>query len=261
MVRAASKRRVARSVVWRPPSSVGYADTFSREGRRVLILISLLLAACVPPPPAKPKSLVTPAAVSPGLVPLPCAETGPLRPHTRGYCLTQRHYVREAPRAALLRAATALQARYPGTVIRYMEGSWPAGTRPMPPHLSHGDGRQLDLALFYVDRRGRPLERAPTRSGYGAYEPPLKSGDRRCTGATKRARKIDAPDPRADRPWRLDEERSAALIRLLVADSRVRRVFVEPHLKTRLGLGTLSKVRFAGCQAARHDDHLHVDFH
>ena len=160
MVRAASKRRVARSVVWRPPSSVGYADTFSREGRRVLILISLLLAACVPPPPAKPKSLVTPAAVSPGLVPLPCAETGPLRPHTRGYCLARRHYVRAGPRAALLAAATALQARYPGTVIRYMEGSWPAGTRPMPPHLSHGDGRQLDLALFYVDRRGRPLERA-----------------------------------------------------------------------------------------------------
>jgi len=201
-----------------------------------------------------------PAVVAPGLVPLPCAETGPLRPHTRGYCLIQRHYVRAAPRAALLEAATTLQARHPGTNIRYMEGSWPIGTRPMPPHLPHGDGRQLDIALFYVDRRGRPLDRAPTRSGYGAYEPPLKSRYRRCTGATARAPGIDAPDPKQDRNWRLDEARTATMVRLLAADPRVRRVFIEPHLKARLGLSGLGKVRFAGCRAARHDDHIHVDF-
>jgi hypothetical protein len=102
---------------------------------------------------------------------------------------------------------------------------------------------------------------APTRSGYRAYEPPLKSGDRRCTGATARPPEIDAPDPARDRNWRLDEARTATMVRLLAADPRVRRVFIEPHLKTRLGLGRLSKVRFAGCRAARHDDHIHVDFH
>lgn len=197
-----------------------------------------------------------PAIISPGLVPLPCDESGPLRPHSRGYCLNQRHYVR----AALLEAATTLQARHPGSVVRYLEGSWPIGTRPMPPHLSHGDGRQLDIALFYVDRRGRPLERARTRSGYRAYEPPLKSGDRRCTGATARASGIDAPDPAEGRNWRLDEARTATMVHLLAADPRVRRVFIEPHLKTRLGLSGLGKVRFAGCRAARHDDHIHVDF-
>jgi hypothetical protein len=116
------------------------------------------------------------------------------------------------------------------------------------------------VALFYVDRRGRPLDRAPTRSGYGAYDPPLKSGDRRCTGATARASGIDAPDPSPDRLWRLDEARTAAMVRLLAADPRVRRVFIEPHLKARLGLSGLGKVRFAGCRAARHDDHIHVDF-
>jgi hypothetical protein len=41
----------------------------------------------------------------------------------------------------------------------------------------------------------------------------------------------------------------------------VRRVFIEPHLKARLDLARLSKVRFAGCRAARHDDHIHVDFY
>lgn len=228
---------------------------------RTILMVSMAacLAGCGPPAPAKPRPV--PTFVAPGLVALPCGEAGPLRPHTAGYCLLQRHYVRAAPRAALLKVATSLEARFPGTALRYMEASWPIGTRPMPPHLSHGDGRQADLSLFYVDLKGRPLAATPTRSGYSAFEPPLKNSDRRCTGATKRSPKVDAPDPPADRRWRLDEVRTAAMVRLLAADPRVRRIFIEPHLKARLGLSGLGKVRFAGCRAARHDDHLHVDFY
>lgn len=225
-----------------------------------MLSMALLLAACSQPPPDKPPPPAKPVLIAPGLVALPCVGSGPLRPHTRGYCLLQRHYVRAAPRAALIRAAVTLQARYPGTTVRFMEASWPLGTRPMPPHLSHGDGRQVDLALFYVDLKGRPLAAPPTRSGYRAFEPPLKNSERRCTGATKRPPEIDAPDPPKGRNWRLDEARTAALVRLLAADPGVRRIFIEPHLKARLGLSGLGKVRFAGCRAARHDDHIHVDF-
>ena len=46
----------------------------------------------------------------------------------------------------------------------------------------------------------------------------------------------------------------------LLAERHVRRIFVEPHLKRRLGFAGEARVRFAGCSAARHDDHLHVDF-
>lgn len=223
--------------------------------------MAMVVSACGRPSfSAKPIPPAKPVLVALGLASLPCVDAGPLRPHTRGYCLLQRHYVRAAPRAALLQTATRLQARFPGTTLRYMEASWPLGKRPMPPHLSHGDGRQIDLALFYVDLKGRPLAAPPTASGYGAFEPPLRNSDRRCTGATKRPPTIDASDPPGDRNWRLDEARTAALVRLLAADPRVRRIFIEPHLKTRLGLSGLGKVRFAGCQAARHDDHIHVDF-
>jgi len=69
------------------------------------------------------------------------------------------------------------------------------------------------------------------------------------------------PDPPASRAWRLDEARTRTLIRAFADDRRVRRVFIEPHLKARLGFAGNAKVRFAGCQAARHDDHLHVDFY
>ena len=199
-----------------------------------------------------------PARVAPGLVALPCAEDGALRPVLRGYCVGQRHYVTRRAKAALEDAAEAMARRFPGAQVQFMEASWPEGRRPMPPHLSHGDGRQIDITLFYVDLKGRPLPRPPTLNGYGANEPPRREVERACRGG--RTTKNDRSDPPRDRRWRLDEARTRELVRLLADDPRVRRVFIEPHLKTRLGFSRHPKVRFAGCAAARHDDHLHVDF-
>lgn len=196
-----------------------------------------------------------------GLAPLPCKD-GPIQPVASRYCKDRKHYVTPAAREALLRAAEAVRRTHPGAVVRYMEASWPSGVRPMPPHLSHGDGRQIDLVLFYEDRDGRPLSK-PAKPygrhapGYGAYEPPRREAERVCAGMKT---PHDMPDPPRSRPWRLDDARTADLVRRLSADPQVRRIFIEPHLKTRLGFADDPKVRFAGCQAARHDDHIHVDF-
>jgi len=35
------------------------------------------------------------------------------------------------------------------------------------------------------------------------------------------------------------------------------KIFIEPHLVKRLKLAS-NKIRFQGCRAVRHDDHLHV---
>ena len=187
-----------------------------------------------------------------GLVALPCNEAGPLRPADTVYCRKARHYVTPAAREARER---------PGAVVRYMEASWPRGVRPMPPHRSHGDGRQIDVAIFYEDRAGRALDRPPPAPnvrllrGYGAYEPPRQEAERVCVGGP-----ASAPDPPAARGWRLDAARTQALVDALLAERSVRRIFLEPHLKRRLGYASDNRVRFAGCAAARHDDHLHVDF-
>jgi hypothetical protein len=58
-----------------------------------------------------------------------------------------------------------------------------------------------------------------------------------------------------DRPF--DPGRTAALTEALLDDPRVAKVFLEPPLATRLGLDS-DKLRFQGCRAARHDDHIHV---
>jgi hypothetical protein len=46
------------------------------------------------------------------------------------------------------------------------------------------------------------------------------------------------------------------LANLIVKQNEIGKLFVEPHLKSRMNL-TSGKVRFHGCQAVRHDDHIH----
>lgn len=216
------------------------------------LALAVGLAACRAPAPTR----LQPATAS-NLAPLPCDGRGPLRPASIGYCLARRHYVTPAARTVLLAAANGVAKDHPGSVVLFMDASWSKGTRPMPPHLSHGDGREVDLAMFFVTPAGRPLAAPPTLTGYGAFEPPSHETERVCIGI---AGPHHEPDPAASRSWRLDEARTSDLVRRLIADPHVRRVFIEPHLKTRLGLAREDKVRFAGCQAARHDDHIHVDF-
>lgn len=196
-----------------------------------------------------------------GLVSLPCDQSTPLKPVAARYCRANRHFVTPGVRDALVDAANAMAARYPGEALRFMDASGPDGVKPFAPHLSHGDGRQIDLGLYYTDRQGTPLKAFPDTSRYGGYWPaePARPGER-IACPQGRVGPAEKPDPPADRPWRLDEARTRALIETLIADRRVRRILIEPHLERRLGLWGHPKLRFAGCQAARHDDHLHVDF-
>jgi murein endopeptidase len=213
---------------------------------------ALMAAGCSPTAPRGPERSPPPNAA--GLVPMPCRAANP-KPMSPFYCLLNRHFMTPTGRDVVVKAAQVVTAQYPGAVVLFMDASGPDGHRPFKPHLSHGDGREIDLALFYTDRAGHPLPHPPTLNGYGANEPPQPGDTPICVGV-KGAR---VPDPPANRTWRLDEARTKALVLAVIADPRVRRVFLEPHLKRRLGLGAYDKVRFQGCWAARHDDHLHVD--
>ncbi|MFN4295858.1 MAG: hypothetical protein ACK4FB_03385 [Brevundimonas sp.] len=162
----------------------------------------------------------------------------------------------------MIDTARALSEQHSGAVIHFMDASGPDGVKPFQPHLSHGDGRQLDIALFFETLEGEQLVTPPDTSGYGGWWPsePPRPGERlACPHG--RSGPADKPDPPVDRDWRLDEVRTRDLIQLLVDDPRVRRILIEPHLEERLGFWGHPKMRFAGCQAARHDDHLHIDFY
>ena len=46
----------------------------------------------------------------------------------------------------------------------------------------------------------------------------------------------------------------------MLKNSNTHKIFIEPHLKQRLGIKN-QKVRFHGCGAVRHDDHIHLQIH
>ncbi|MNS84740.1 hypothetical protein D3C72_1185750 [compost metagenome] len=224
--------------------------------------LMVVLSACGAAPEPRQGKAGSEHPNAAGLVSLPCNGSTPLEPTESYYCSKDRHFVRPAVRASLVEAARFMAERYPGERLRFMDASGASGITPFPPHRSHGDGRQIDLALYYTDAAGKPLHRFPDTSrhdGFWPAEPPRPGEEIACPDGRKGS--AEKPDPPADRPWRLDEARTAALIRHLAADPRVKRILIEPHLERRLGFWGHPKLRFAGCQAARHDDHLHVDFH
>jgi hypothetical protein len=218
------------------------------------LLCGLALFACSPATPSREDtSSPSPA----GLVRLPCRAEAHLKSaNPLLYCVRDRHWVTPKAQAMLRDVADKVAAAHPGSVVLTMEASWPSGKRPMPPHLSHGDGREIDVSLFYKTVDGKPLPRPPTTSGYYAFEPRRPGDPDPCKGRTRPGANAD---PSSRREWRLDELRTRTLIRALLDDTRVRRLLLEPHLKKRLGFGNEDRIRFPGCNTLRHDSHVHVD--
>lgn len=181
-----------------------------------------------------------------GRVPLPCLAHPDLAPASPIYCLLHRHYVRPALRGELEAIAARYAEAYPGERVRYLDAGFPIRGVPLIPHLSHHDGRKLDLAL--PGRGGSPL-------GYLGYVAP-PTGRAACA-------------PRwLDRRWDLqllqplialdlDRSRASALVGAVASRRAVGRILLEPHVEARLSVAS-DKIRFQGCHAARHDDHLHL---
>ena len=190
-----------------------------------------------------------------GREPLPCTGV-PLRMQSPFYCVAMRNFV--SPELADLArdAAAKVDAAYPGTVTLALDGGFPfLNGVPLLPHLSHDDGEKLDFAFYYQSADGTYLPgqtRAPL--GYFAFE---TLAEQNCPPVALTLRW----DLRALQPLypdrRLEPARSTALARALLKDPRLGKMFLEPPLAARLGLAD-PKLRFQGCRAARHDDHIHI---
>lgn len=205
------------------------------------------------------------AAARGGRVPLPCfaAADALLRAHNPIFCLANRHYTRPAVRDHLVELARNLKAEVPGTILRTLDAGFPfLDGFPLLPHLSHRRGRDVDLALFWKDAAsGRPVP-PPSPIGYWVYAGPAPGEVRPCRDA--------AFWLRWDFPWlqRLfpDTAFDLATTRVVLgrlhkgaARAGIDRILLEPHLRDRMGLSA-GLIRFQGCAAARHDDHIHIRF-
>jgi hypothetical protein len=193
-----------------------------------------------------------------GRVPLPC-QGEVLRSQSWVYCALMRNFVTPEMRDVATDAARAVAVAYPGTVTLTLDGSFPfLDGMPLVPHLSHDDGEKLDFAFYYADTFYGAGDYLPGLTdapiGYFSF---LRLGEETCPPAW--------PTLRWDLRWMeplhlflgLEPKRTRALVLALSRDPRVTKIFVEPAVATALGVAD-DKIRFQGCRAARHDDHIHV---
>ena len=222
-----------------------------RLGANFVLLYALLLVAVAP--------LLAGAF---GRTPLPCWPDSHTSLGARSplYCVLGRNYTTRQAAKVLLGAAGHMAGRYPGTVTLYLDAGFPIPGLPMPPHLSHGRGDAVDLAFFYrrSDGSGQMHNTTPAHIGYWVYEQPRAGEAQPCKGRGGWLRWDFAWLQGRYAAWEIDPERTGDLLRWLSQSGEVRRIFLEPHLKARLAPEE-KRVRFQGCHAARHDDHVHVE--
>ncbi len=209
--------------------------------------------------------IVPPVAEFFGRVPLPLAETHHLKPLNRLTCLLNRNYVRPRLRDCAFAVAEDMNTKHPGTALSYLDANLPfISGFPLVPHWSHNDGRKLDLAFCYLDSKtGRELNASPSFIGYGVSEGPRPGEENKTEFCEEKGylqygllNKIVPQWGKDD--FVFDSVRTKSMVELLVAQKDIRKAFIEPHLRARLGLNS-DKIRFHGCHAVRHDDHLHIE--
>ena len=179
------------------------------------------------------------------------------------YCVFNRNYVDQRVALLLIALAHDLDRDYPGTRTLFLDANFPfLNGFPLLPHLSHGDGRKLDIAYFYAAPSGAYLPgqlRSPI--GYWAFEQPEAGAPASCPSRSWLSLRWNMAALQRfypDRP--LEPERTRAALRWLVTQGQqygVERVFIEPYLAARLGVSS-PLLGFQGCRAARHDDHIHL---
>jgi len=146
--------------------------------------------------------------------------------------------------------------------IKYLDASFPFIEKfPLLPHLSHNDGKKVDISFVYENSHGM-VDDKKSRSGYGVFVP-MKHGEYNQTKVckSKGAFQYDYTKyltlGQINRDLKFSEQGTKRLIEALLSNRKLGKLFIEPNLKKRLNL-TDSRVRNHGCRAVRHDDHIHV---
>ena len=195
---------------------------------------------------------------------LPLTEMNHLQPLNFLTCLLNRNYVKPELKQAAIEFSVEMNEKFPVTTVNYLDANFPFYDGfPLMPHLSHNDGKKLDLSFCYLDAKsGKATNECPSFIGYGISEEPLPGEINTADECAAKGfwqysflKKIVSQSNRVN--YTFDGERTKKLIEIIASNSSITKIFIEPHLKERLKL-TNTKIRFHGCRAVRHDDHIHV---
>lgn len=186
-----------------------------------------------------------------------------IRVYNSFYILCNRNYVSKDLNHVLVEIGEDFREDYPELELIVLDANFPfVDGFPLLPHLSHKDGKKIDLAFVYKEPPGTPVNGKISRMGYGVYANP-HPGEFHQSVACKNqgAWQYDFPKylsfGRINKHLVFAPEANRELIKVVANHPKVQKVFVEPHLKSRLRLES-TKIRFQGCHSVRHDDHIHL---
>lgn len=233
------------------------SNTYIKVTSRSLVFLVLYSITCF---------IIVPLIAKPlGRVQLPLCETHGIRPLNAMTYFLNRNYVRPALRQTVFEVGEKMQAKYPGTIINYLDANFPfIDNYPLLPHLSHNDGKKIDISFCYRDAKTNTTTNdCPSFIGYGICEDPKANEKNTAQICAEQGfwqyslLKTIVPQSNND-DYTFDDEKTSAIVSLFADQPGVTKIFIEPHLKTRFNLRS-EKIRFHGCQAVRHDDHIHIE--
>ena len=226
--------------------AIGLAYKLKQKKRYTFPIIYLLFNIVIVPP----------VASTFGRKPLPVFNAN-IKPKHILYPLLFRNYVTNGLYSVLEHSTEELSKH--NIQITYLDANFPfMDGFPLLPHRSHNDGKKIDISFMYLNAKGEPTTKKPATSGYGAYVKPdnvttnscLKKGywqydfTKYLTFGTNTDLKFDNINTRR-------------IITTFLKYPKTEKIFIEPYLKQELNLNH-SKIRFHGCKAVRHDDHIHL---
>ena len=231
--------------------------TSNKYFRGLCKLVSFLIIYCI-----MAFALLPMIAKPFGRVALPVFESNRLQPQNILTCFLNRHYVNPLLRKAAFDAAQQMNEKHPNTILNYLDANFPfINGFPLFPHLSHDDGKKLDISFCYIDNKtGDETNNCPSFIGYGICEEPRPDEKNTAEFCRKNWQYsfLRAIVPQGNKKnFRFDSIRTKELVNLFAFSKAINKIFIEPHLKARLSLFS-EKIRFHGCRAVRHDDHIHI---
>ncbi len=185
-----------------------------------------------------------------------------IKPATWVTVFLNRNYVTPELNKVLQNTQKSLTKINSDIEIIYLDACFPfVNGFPLLPHLSHNDGKKIDLSFVYTEK-GKVSKKTKSRSGYGIFEAPNENEENRIEYCEEKgawqynlARFLTFGKTNSDLQFATKETK--LLIETILQNNSVGKIFIEPHLKQRLQLN-YNKIRWQGCHSVRHDDHIHL---
>jgi len=175
--------------------------------------------------------------------------------------LLNRNYIQ--PKLNELLSHTEKELNETNIEIHYLDANFPFINKfPLLPHLSHNDGKKIDISLIYETNNGTITNKQKSVSGSGVFENPKPNEYNQIEKCLKSGYFLyDYPKyltfRRINNELIFSEKGTKILIKSILKNRNLGKLFVEPHLKNRMNLKD-NRIRYHGCRAVRHDDHIHI---